>query len=218
MRSELAQVWPLFGLRVSSGALDLRPVADDDLPALVRLATDGIHSAEVMPFSNPWTDAPVAELGRNMAAYYWQTRADLSPARWTVDFVVRWRGEVVGVQGLITDNYPVTRSVETGSWLGRRHQGQGIGTMMRQTICAFAFDCLDAAEVTSSAWVDNPASLAVSEKVGYVANGRRREERRGEVAVMQDLVLTRSGFRRPDLPLEVDGLPAVLALLGLSAG
>lgn len=37
---------------------------------------------------------------------------------------------------------------------------------MRQALCAFLFDCLDAQEITAGAFVDNPASLAVSRKVG----------------------------------------------------
>ena len=43
---------------------------------------------------------------------------------------------------------------------------------MRQMICAFLFDHLDFEEITSGAFTDNPASLAVSRKVGY------RDERR----------------------------------------
>ena len=60
---------------------------------------------------------------------------------------------------------------ETGSWLGMKHHGRGIGTVMRQALCAFMCDHLDAAEVTSAAFVDNHASLAVSRKVGYRENG-----------------------------------------------
>ncbi len=212
----MEQVWPLFGLRVTAGPLELRPVRDEDIPTLVELARAGIHPAGTMPFTYPWTDAPAEHLGRNMAAYYWRTRAEVSPARWTVDFVVRWHGEVVGVQGLITSDYLVTRTCETGSWLARSHQGRGIGTMMRQTICAFAFDHLEAEEVTSSAWLDNPASLSVSRKVGYEDNGRRRQQRRpGELATMQDLVLTQSRLVRHDVDVDVQGLPAVRRFLGL---
>ena len=218
-RRDLASFWPLFGLRVTAGSLELRPVTDADIPGLVELARTGIHAPETMPFSNNWTDAPAEDLGRNMATYYWHKRADLSPARWTIDFVVRADGEVVGVQGLYTTtNYLVTKSCETGSWLGRGFHGQGIGTLMRQTICQFAFDCLDAQEVTSAAWTDNPASLAVSRKVGYAPNGQRREERRAEeVAIMQDLVLTPQSLVRHGLGLDVEGLREVRALLGLPA-
>jgi RimJ/RimL family protein N-acetyltransferase len=216
-RSDLASIWPLFGLRILSGSLELRPVSDVDIPELVELARTGIHAPESMPFSNNWTDAPAGDLGRNMATYYWAKRADMSPARWTIDFVVRANGEAVGVQGLYTTtNYLVTKTCETGSWLASRNHGQGIGTLMRQTICQFAFDCLDAHSVTSAAWTDNPASLAVSRKVGYAPNGQRREERRpGEVAIMQDLVLTPQSLVRHGLGLDVEGLAEARAHIGL---
>jgi RimJ/RimL family protein N-acetyltransferase len=215
-KGRLQLIWPLSGLRVEAGPLILNPVSDEEIPALVRLASEGVHPPDTMPFSVPWTDAPPEALGRNMAAYYWRTRAELAPASWTVDFVVRWHGEIVGVQGLITKDYPVTRSCETGSWLGLAHQGKGIGTLMRQTICAFAFDHLDAQEVTSSAWIENRASLAVSVKVGYEYNGQTRRVRRpGELATMQHLVLTPSRLVRHHLDLAVHGLPAVRKFLDI---
>ena len=95
----------------------------------------------------------------------------------------------------------MTRTGETGSWLGREFQGRGIGTAMRQVICAFAFDHLDAEEVTSGAFLDNPASLAVSRKVGYRPNGVRRLKRRaGELALNQSLVLTTGRLRARHAP------------------
>lgn len=212
----IKQIWPPFGLRIVAGPLELRPVSDEDIPALVSIAAAGIHAPETMPFNFPWTDAPAADLGRNMAMYYWRKRAELSPACWTLDFTVRWRGEAVGVQGFNTANYLVTRTGETGSWLGLGYQGQGIGTLMRQTLCAFVFDSLDAEEVTSAAYIDNPGSLAVSKKVGYSTNGLFREERRpGELAISQKLTLNQRDLVRPDFDLEIDGLEPVRQLLGL---
>ena len=77
------------------------------------------------------------------------------------------------------------------------HQGRGIGTAMRQVMCAFVFDHLDAVEITSGAFTDNPASLAVSRKVGYVENGSvRRERRPGEAATTVELLLTPEAFVR----------------------
>ena len=89
-------------------------------------------------------------------------------------FAVRVAGELVGVQALHTENFRITRTGETGSWLGRSLQGRGLGTRMRRALCAFAFDHLGAVEITSGAFLDNPASLAVSAKVGYLPNGRAR--------------------------------------------
>ena len=67
---------------------------------------------------------------------------------------------------------------------------------MRQVMCALLFDHLGFTEITSGAFTDNPASLTVSAKVGYVANGTVRYERRGELADMTQLLLTPDAFRR----------------------
>jgi len=169
-----------------------------------------------MPFLFPWTDATGDDLARNMALHYWQSRGAFSPERWGLAFVVRREGVVVGIQAVGTQNYLVTKTGETGSWLGLEHQGRGTGTLMRQALCAFLFDHLDAEEITSGAFVDNPSSMAVSMKVGYRPNGVGRECRRGgELALLRRLVLSPVDLVRPPYPLAVEGLGAVRRLLGL---
>lgn len=63
------------------------------------------------------------------------------------------------------------REVHTGSWLGRRYQGQGIGTQMRAAVLHLALDGLGAQRAVSAAFEDNPASLGVSRKLGYRDDG-----------------------------------------------
>ena len=110
----------------------------------------------------------------------------------------------------------MTRTGETGSWLGRAHQGRGIGTLMRQAICVTLFDHLGAEEITSAAFLDNPASLAVSRKLGYVDNGQiRRQRREGELAVTQQLILRPNDLVRPTHPVHVEGAASVRRLIGL---
>jgi len=194
----------------------LTTIRDDDIPALVALAEGGIHDPDSMPFYFPWTDAPKDELARNMAVHYWQARAAFTRDHWSLELVVRRGGQIVGVQGFSADNYLVTRNGETGSWLGLEHQGRGVGTLMRQTLCAFLFDHLDAEEITSGAFVDNPASMAVSRKVGYSPNGQTREKRRdGELVVCQRLVLRPEDLVRSHHQLEVEGVAALRQLVGL---
>ncbi|MBA2716023.1 MAG: GNAT family N-acetyltransferase [Propionibacteriales bacterium] len=212
----IEETWPQFALRIRCGPLELSAVRDDDIPVLVDLAERGIHPPSSMPFAFPWTDAPRTELARNMAVHYWQSRAASSKERWSLELVVRREGEVVGIQAFAAENYLVTRTGETGSWLGLEHQGQGTGTLMRQTMCAFLFDHLDAEEITSAAFVDNPASGAVSRKVGYSLNGQTREKRRdAEMAISQRLVLRPPDLVRSPYPLEVGGLPALRRDMGL---
>ena len=216
MPSTVADLLPLLGLRITAGPLELRGITDEDLPLLCDLAAGGIHPPERMPFSFPWTDAEPDLLRSNTAQYHWARRASFSPAAWELNLGVWHEGVLVGSQGISTTGYLVTRTGETGSWLGRAHQGRGIGTAMRQVICAFAFDHLDAAELTSGAFVDNPASLAVSRKVGYRLDGIRRLERRpGELALNQCLVLHPTDLVRGDHHLRIEGLAAFRRSVGL---
>ena len=186
------------------------------MPALVDLALQGVHDPDRTPFFHPWTDAPADELPHNSAAYWWSTRASFAPTAWALELVVRRDGEIVGVQGVTTRDYLVVRTGETGSWLGQRFQNQGIGTAMRKVMCALLFDHLDAQEITSGAFTDNPASLAVSRKVGYFENGTVRLQRRsGELAWNRKLVLTPDRFVRPEQPVEVQGIPLLRKAIGL---
>lgn len=214
---ELSEIFPPLGLRITSGDLALVGITDDLLPRLGEVAAAGIHAADVMPFQVPWSDAPAAELPARIATYQWGVRASFGPPAWALELAVLWRGEPVGIQALAARDFGVCRSASTGSWLGRAFQGRGIGTRMRQVACAFAFDQLEAREVTSCAFADNPASLRVSEKVGYRPNGSSvRERRPGERAVERHLTLRPEDLVRPPEPLVVTGLGPVRRLMGLA--
>lgn len=215
---DIADLFPPLGLRVVVGPLELRGITDDVLVELAGLAARGIHAPEAMPFYVPWTDAPADELPLNFAKYHWQARATFSPESWDLNLAVFHDGVLVGVQGFSTVHYVVTRTGETGSWLGLAHQGRGVGTLMRQTLCAFLFDHLEAEEITSGAFTDNPASMAVSRKVGYRPNGLVRKTRRsGEWAANQQLVLAPEDLVRSPYALEVSGLAAFRHSIGLDS-
>jgi RimJ/RimL family protein N-acetyltransferase len=210
-----ANALPLLGLRITAGPVELRGITDDLLEPLADLAIAGIHDPDFMPFYTPWSLTPARDMPLALAQYHWRNRAEFSPLKWTADFAVFWNGELAGSQGIGTQDYLTTRTGETGSWLSRRFQGRGIGTAMRQVICAFAFDHLDAEFVTSGAFTDNPASLAVSKKVGYEQQGWRRVVRLGQPATIQGLVLTPGNFNRYGHALTVEGLDPFRRMIGL---
>ena len=212
---DLATTYPVFGLKITAGDLVLRPITDDVLPSLIDLALRGVHEPGRMPFMVPWTDAPAADLPASFARYHWSLRANWRTDAWSLEFAVEWQGTIVGVQGLTGHDYRVTRQGETGSWLGLEYHGHGIGTRMRQAICAFAFDELGAEVITSGSYVDNPASGAVSRKVGYVANGQDRKTRRpGEWQLHNNWLLTRETFVRGE-PVVTEGVAAFRCFIGL---
>lgn len=215
----IADVLPMLGLRITAGPVELRGIGDDDLVTLAELAGRGVHPAERTPFVYPWTDVDPGELPLRFAQYHWRKRAEFSADAWVLNLGVWHEGVLVGVQGLDTEKYLTTRSGETGSWLGLEHQGRGIGTAMRQAMCAFVFDHLDAVQITSGAFTDNPASLGVSRKVGYRENGVvRRERRPGEVATTVELLLTPEDFVRGEHPVQVRGVEAFRRSIGLDSG
>lgn len=212
----LVDAFPPFGLAIEAGPLVLRPITDEALPALIDVALDGVHDPAEMPFSVPWTDAPAAELPNNFAQYHWGLRSAWSREKWNLEFAVEHEGRIVGCQAFFTHDFLATRTGETGSWLGREFHGRGIGTAMRQAICAFAFDHLDVEEIYSGAYSDNPASSAVSRKVGYQPNGTvRRTRRPGEWQHLQQWVLTPETFVR-GAPITVTGVEPFRAFIGLA--
>jgi RimJ/RimL family protein N-acetyltransferase len=211
--------WPLFDLRVRTPRLEIRLPTDDDLVRLVALADEGIHDPATMPFSVPWTETPPPRRQREMLQWFWGLRASWRPDDWSFSGAVLVDGDPVGVQDLSAAGFEVLRAVRTGSWIGRRHQGQGIGTEMRAAVLHLAFSGLGAREARSGAFFDNPASLAVSRSLGYGDNGEHLEVRRGVPARMIDLRLTRDAWsarRRDDI--EIEGLDGCLELFGLGAG
>jgi RimJ/RimL family protein N-acetyltransferase len=206
--------WPLRHLVLRTPRLELRPDDDEGLLELVEVAYGGVHDPATMPFLVPWTDADPAHLGRGALQYYWQQRAQLGPQRWGLHFLIRHEGRVIGVQGMLAEEFAPLRTVDTGSWLGLPHQRRGFGTEMRAAVLQFAFDWLGAREATSGAFSDNVASLTVSERLGYRRNGTRTLLRRGRPATEILFRLTPRYFVRPDWKLQVEGVEECLGLLG----
>jgi RimJ/RimL family protein N-acetyltransferase len=207
--------WPLFGLRVETPSLTLRYPDDDDAAAMANLAAEGIHDPGWMPFSFPWTDSPPPMLQRGSLQHIWRTRAEWTPLQWHLPMAVVVDGDIVGVQAMLADQFPTLRTVSTGSWLGRRYQGKGIGTEMRSAILHLAFAGLGAHYAQSRAFIDNDASIAVTRRLGYEDTGRELVVRREAPAWMLSFRLPRSRWeqRRREEIVIVD-LDACLELFG----
>lgn len=210
----IGDIWPLYRLRVRTAELELRWPDDEDLAALAALSREPLHDPDRMPFSVPWTDAPADERARSTLQFQWRCRGEWTPAKWHLPLVAVRGGEVVGTQGMMADDFAVTREVETGSWVGRRFQGRGVATQMRIAMLHLAFGGLGAATARSGAFSDNPASLRVSEKLGYRPDGTEIKARRGEAATMIRLRLDRSDWEATAPEAEIEGLEPCLPLFG----
>ncbi|GAA0936769.1 GNAT family protein [Nonomuraea longicatena] len=209
--------WPLLDLRLVTPRLELRPATLDDLDRLADRSLEGVHAPGDMPFGFPWTAAPAADLPRNTIRFHLGALAAWRPDEWHAPFAVVHEGETVGVQSLRASEFATTREVGTGSWLGLAWQGKGIGTEMRAAVLHLAFRGLGAETATSSAFVDNPASLAVSRKLGYRPDGLDVCAIQGRRRVNQRLRLMRAEFACP-VAVEVHGLEACLADFGAGPG
>ena len=216
-RAELTRLWPFFGLAVRTPRLELRYPTDDELVALADLSGD-IHDRDFLPFAGTWSLLPDGERERAVLQYHWSRRADWRPTAWRLELVAVVDGAVVGTQSAFADDYAITRTVTTGSWLGRAHQGRGLGQEMRAAVLHLAFAALGAERAETDAVEDNGPSLGVTTKLGYRPNGDVVDATNGKRTRLLRFVLDRSGWeaiRRDDI--EVVGLDPCLPLFGLGS-
>jgi RimJ/RimL family protein N-acetyltransferase/GNAT superfamily N-acetyltransferase len=201
---------PLTRLRLRTPRLELRLATVAELRELYRVAEAGIHDRAEMPFGVPWTDTLGEE---SFLAYHRDTLAAFEAHEWRLNLVAFHGGRPVGSQGLAATDFAHSRTVQTGSWLGREWQGRGLGTEMRAGILVLAFDGLGAERAESGAFAHNLQSLGVSRRLGYTAVGTRMLAPRGVPAEHVDLELRRGSFTSP-VAVELEGLEHVRALFG----
>ncbi|HWB22562.1 MAG TPA: GNAT family N-acetyltransferase [Gaiellaceae bacterium] len=189
-----------------------------EIAELASLAQAGVHSPELMPFRVPWTDRAgeprffedVVEPFHRGARENWRVES------WALLLAVWFEGQVIGAQDVRGEDFAARRSFETGSWLGQRFQGHGLGTEMRHGVLALGFAGLGARVAVSGAFEGNIASERVSEKLGYRAVGEAFYAPRGVPVREQIFALDRETWEAQDRPpVEIDGLEPCLALFGL---
>jgi RimJ/RimL family protein N-acetyltransferase len=216
MTAGIDTLWPLFGLRIRTERLVLRPPTDDDLAALVEVARAGIHPPDEMPFGTAWTAAPSPAFEYGFLQHFWGSRANWSPDAWMLNLMVERDGEPMGGQSIGADGFAVMRTVATGSWLGLPFQGKGYGREMREAVLAFAFDTLGASVATSEAFLDNAASGGVSRSLGYEENGRGSLAPQGVARETQRYRMTVDGWRgRERGRVDLEGFDACRTLFGV---
>ncbi|MFF7249074.1 GNAT family N-acetyltransferase [Embleya sp. NPDC008237] len=213
----LTDHWPVFGLRLTTPRLELRPASQDDLVALVELAARGIHAPDRMPFSEPWTRQPQPAFARNGLKHFWASWANWEPDDWRLVLAVVHEGVIVGTQDCGAKDFARRREVGSGSWLGLTHQGHGFGTEMRAAMLELAFTGLDARWAISSAFPDNAPSLAVSRRLGYADDGIEilPADESGRPRSLRRLRLTREAWHEHrTIPTTIEGLDACREMFG----
>ncbi len=213
--TSLTDLWPAFGLTLTTPRLQLKAVQDQDIPALFDAALSGIHEPGRSPFSSPWAEVPADELGPNLARWHWTCRSTTTPDNWTLLLGIWHEGALIGCQDIGAKDFKVLKTVGTGSWLTQSAQGQGLGKEMRAAVVSYAFDHLGAevAESEAAAW--NEKSLGVSRSLGYELNGIHRTNWGPKVEDVQRVRVTPEAFKRPDWTLKVQGHAPFAKFLGL---
>jgi RimJ/RimL family protein N-acetyltransferase len=202
---------------VRTARLELRLPDEHELIELGELARAGIHPPDSMPFRVPWTDSSDAPgFVDRFVAHHLGLRRSWRVDDWMLLLGV-WAGErPVGAQDLRAVRFAESRTVESGSWLGRRWQGQGYGTEMRAAVLELAFTGLGAQAAISGSFEGNIASARVSEKLGYIESGEHFHEPRGLPVREQEFRLERERWlERERGPVEIDGVAACLPLFGV---
>ncbi|MGH8981411.1 MAG: GNAT family N-acetyltransferase [Acidimicrobiales bacterium] len=208
--------WPLFDLRITTPRLEIRLPTDEELYLLLEVTDAGVHDPATMPFALPWTDVTAPRRHRESLQWWWSQRARWRPDDWSFTGAVFVDGEPVGVQDMAATTFAARRVVTTGSWIGRAHQGEGIGKEMRAAMLHLAFDGLGAREAHTGAFEDNHSSLGVTRALGYAENGHDVVLRRGRRARQIRFCLEREVWaseRRDDIT--ITGLEGCRDMFGL---
>lgn len=213
--------FPVWAVRLRTPRLELRPAREAEVLDLIELSGCGVHDPDTMPFVVPWTDTPSPERERGTLQHYLGCWAGMSPQAWRLPFAAYAGDDCVGTQTLLAEDFGGRSTIETGSWLGSRHQGLGYGKEMRSAALRLAFDGLRAHRAVTGAFEDNQASLGVTRALGYRTNGDTLRARRGRPARVLNFVMDRAdwpGSAAARVPVELEGMDEqVRAQLGVPA-
>jgi RimJ/RimL family protein N-acetyltransferase len=171
-------------LRIETPRLVLRPLGEGDLDALVGEIGDArvVRMLARVPFPYRAGDA---------RAFLAASRDDMGSGT-GIHLSIISRQRLVGGISIAT----MPRVSEFGYWLGHAHWGRGFATEAGRALLSYGFAVLGLRLVRSGAFTDNPASMRVQRKLGFLPTGRSKRlslARRAVVAHI-DTVVTRQRF------------------------
>lgn len=215
MEHQLTEIFPPFGLELCCGEVMLAGTRPDHIPDLIEVVQDGIRDPDLpQPFLVDWSEKPNQELMRWQ--HFWRKCGTFTPDSWTLMLSVVLDGHAIGYQEVVNEGgFLQTRRLETGSWLGLKYQGRGIGTRIRQMVAIFCFDHLGRQELTSSYIDGNVKSGGVSRRLGYVDNGTSRLPDGDGYRMGRHVTLTSDAFVRPADQSKVTGVEPFRRFIGL---
>jgi RimJ/RimL family protein N-acetyltransferase len=212
----LAELWPPYGLTITTPRLKLRLPREDELAKVAHLAGAGVHRPDERPFLTPWTEGGYEDRARAVLRGHWNALATWQTTAWQLDLAVLPADEPIGLVSLRARDFPVVREVTTSSWLGIEHQRKGYGTEARLGLLTLAFDHLGANAARTEVFPDNHSSQGVSRKLGYEHDGISVDARGSEALISDRLRLTRQRWTTQQRPaITIEGWAACKAVFGL---
>jgi RimJ/RimL family protein N-acetyltransferase len=212
----LADLWPQYGLTITTPQLELRLPHEAELAEIAHLAGAGVHHPDEHPFLTPWTDGSPQDRARAVLQGHWSDLGEWHVTAWQLGFGVFRAGEPIGMVNLRARNFPIVREVKTSAWLGIEHQRKGYGTEARIGLLTLAFDYLGADAALTEVFQDNHSSQGVSRKLGYEHDGISVDARGSEALISDRLRLTRQKWTQQPRPsVTVEGMPPCRPMFGL---
>ncbi len=148
-------------IRLETERLVLRRFRPSDAPAVRRLCDNWAIASMTSRLPHPYPlDGAVQWIGGQDADFHRER-----------PFAVTLDGELIGSVGLVGE----AESFELGYWIGEPWWGRGFATEAARAMCSFAFERLDAEQVTAGHFVINDASGRVLAKCGFRYTGQDKE-------------------------------------------
>lgn len=144
----------------------LRSLAQQDIPALMRLAGAREIAATTLGIPHPYTEEDARK-------YIAKSEEDFLAGR-SVSFAICTlpEGELCGVVGL--DISQAHQRAELGYWIAVPHWGKGYATEAAGAVVEFGFTKLDLHRIHAHYFAENRASGRVLEKIGMRSEGLLR--------------------------------------------
>jgi RimJ/RimL family protein N-acetyltransferase len=174
-------------VRIALDSCIVRDWTTDDLAPLVRHANNRRVWINLRDrFPHPYLEPH----GRQFLEHVSQLS---SPTVWAIEM----NGEAVGGIGLepLTDVERI--SAEIGYWLGEPHWGRGVMTEVLRGVTRYAFAHYDLTRIFALPFADNPGSIRVLEKAGYVIEGRLRQSAIKDGVIRDQLLFAAYRDRQP---------------------
>ena len=158
---------------IDAGLCTLRPFSNDDIEAIVPLASDPLVAQYLADrFPQPYTHED---------AMFWIPLRMQDPVH--NHFAIEYRGELAGGIGLDPLDAERRHASHVGYWLGRKFWGLGLASAACRALTEHAFEDRGFIRLEAYVYAPNVASMRVLEKCGYVREGLMRKAiiKRGEI-------------------------------------